>query len=54
MRIITIQHESVLVQLMKEGIYFNNSFDINENLKEPYKFMTKEPNRIIKECLSFD
>lgn len=54
MRIITIQHESVLAQLMKEGIYFNNSFDISKNLKESYKLMTKEPVRIIKECLSFD
>lgn len=42
MKVITIQHESVLEQLMNEGIYFNDLLDVSENLKEPYKFMAQE------------
>lgn len=54
MKIITIQHESVLAQLMKEGIYFNNSFDVSENSDTGGAFILEGPNRIIKECRSFD
>lgn len=42
MRVITIQHKSVLEQMVKYGEYRASEEYVSENLLEPYRFMQKQ------------